>query len=334
MRNHPAASRTRPSFSAVATTPRRIVRRASSLAELARHPLAVDRRRRQLEMENERLRSIHEGWVPPGHFYSPFPDLAEYERRVPALLDPGRVLPGIDLREREQVALVETIGRLIKDLPFPAHNDGSTRYWADNPAYAWSDGAVLHGMLRYLRPRRIVEVGSGYSSAMILDTVDGWLGRDTAVTFVEPHTELLHSLLRPGDTAHMTIHGMPVQELPLGVFDALDAGDVLFLDLTHVVKPGSDVNHVILDVLPRLRPGVWVHFHDIFFPFEYPPEWVREGRAWQETYLLRAYLAENPHWEIRWFQSYLWLRHRRLLERLVPWSIRNPGGNLWLQKVD
>jgi predicted O-methyltransferase YrrM len=320
-------------ISAVATTPRRIVRRATSMAQMARHPVAVDRRRRELEVENERLRSIHECWVPPGHFYSPFPDLEDYGRRVRALLDPGRDVPGIDLREREQVTLVETIGALIADISFPEHDDGSTRYWADNPAYAWSDGAVLHGMLRHLQPRRIIEVGSGYSSAMILDTVDGWLGGATEVTFVEPHAELLYSMLHKGDRNRVTVHEVPVQDLPLSVFDDLDDGDMLFLDLTHVVKPGSDVNHMILDVLPRLRPGVWVHFHDIFFPFEYPPEWVREGRAWQEAYLLRAYLAHNAHWKIRWFQSFLWLRHHQLLERMVPWSVRNAGGNLWLQKV-
>jgi hypothetical protein len=131
----------------------------------------------------------------------------------------------------------------------------------------------------------------------------------------------------------VAIHEQPVQDVPLALFDRLGEGDVLFLDLTHVVRPGSDVNHVILEVLPRLRPGVWVHVHDIFFPFEYPPAWVEEGRAWQETYLLRAFLAFNQAFEIRWFQTFLWARHRAVLERCVPWTARNTGGNIWLQRV-
>jgi predicted O-methyltransferase YrrM len=271
-------------------------------------------------------------WVPAGHFYSPFPDLDDYERRLPGLLDRDRAIAGVDLREREQVALVDVIAGLVADIDFPEHRDGAaTRYWFDNPAYGHGDGAVLHGMLRHLRPRRIVEVGSGYSSAMILDTVDGWLD-DTEVTFVEPHPELLRGLLGPGDEGRVTIHEVAVQDVGFEVFDQLGPGDVLFIDSTHVVKAGSDVNHLVFEVLPRLAVGVWIHLHDMFFPFEYPEAWVREGRAWHETYLVRAFLAFNPAFEIRWFQDFLWARHREVLERL-PQVARNPGGNLWIERV-
>ncbi len=272
-------------------------------------------------------------WVPPGHFYSPFPDLGDYDRRVASLHDPHRELLGIDLREIEQLELVDAIGKLVIDIAFPERPDTAspTRYWFDNPAYAYGDGTVLHAILRHLRPRRIVEVGSGYSSAMILDTVDGWLD-GTDVTFVEPHADLLRGLFRPGDEGRVTIHEMAVQDVGFDVFTQLEAGDLLFIDSTHVVKAGSDVNHLVFEVLPRLRAGVWIHLHDIFFPFEYPEAWVREGRAWQETYLVRALLSFSPTYEIRWFQDFLWSRHRERLEQL-PWVAKNPGGNLWLEKV-
>jgi len=271
-------------------------------------------------------------WVPAGHFYSPFPDLHDYEGRLPGLLDRDRAIVGVDLRERKQVALVDVIAGLVADIDFPENRDGAaTRYWFDNPAYGHGDGTVLHGMLRYLRPRRIVEVGSGYSSAMILDTADGWLD-DTEVTFVEPYPELLRGLLRPGDEGRVTIHEVAVQDVGFEVFDQLGPGDVLFIDSTHVVKAGSDVNHLVFEVLPRLAVGVWIHLHDMFFPFEYPEAWVREGRAWHETYLVRAFLAFNPAFEIRWFQDFLWARHREVLERL-PQVARNPGGNLWIERV-
>jgi predicted O-methyltransferase YrrM len=310
-----------------------LARRVNAMGSVMRHPLAVDRHLRQLEAENEDLREVYETWVPPGHFYSPFPDLDDYGRRVADLRDHNRGVVGIDLHESEQVALVGAIGALVADIDFPEQPDpgGRTRYWFANPAYAYGDGTVLHGMLRHLRPHRVVEVGSGYSSAMILDTVDGWLS-GTELTFIEPHPELVRGLLRPGDEARVTIHEVAVQDVSLDVFDRLGHGDVLFVDSTHVVKAGSDVNHLVFEVLPRLRPGVWVHLHDIFFPFEYPEAWVREGRAWHEAYLVRAFLAFNGTFEIRWFQDFLWSRHRELLNQ-IPWVTENPGANLWLEKV-
>ena len=316
---------------AVDSAVRRLARRANALVRAVSHPVAADRRRQQLEAENQHLRDVYETWVPPGHFYSPFPDLVDYDRRGAALREPDRELLGIDLREQEQLELVEVLGALVADIAFPERPDGTTRYWFDNPAYSYGDGTVLHGMLRLLRPRRIVEVGSGHSSAMILDTVEGWLD-GTQLTFVEPYPELVQGLLRPGDAERVMIHEVAVQDVDLHLFEALEAGDVLFIDSTHVVKPGSDVNHLVFEVFPRLRRGVWVHLHDIFFPFEYPEAWVREGRAWHEAYLLRAFLLFNPRFEIRWFQDLLWLRHRDRLERL-PWVTTNPGANLWLEKV-
>jgi predicted O-methyltransferase YrrM len=303
-------------------------------ARLAQLPSA-DRRARALENENAHLRAVYETWVPPGHFYSPYPDLAEYDRRAAGLRDPSRELVGIDLHEADQLALVGVVADLLDDdLDLAEHDadrgDGR-RYWLDNPAYSYGDGVVLHGLLRHLRPKRIAEVGSGYSSALILDTVDGWLP-GTEVTFVEPYPELVEGLLHPGDADRVTIHRSAVQDVAAEVFEALGPGDVLFVDSTHVAKAGSDVNHLVFEVLPRLPPGVWVHLHDIFFPFEYPDAWVREGRAWDEAYLLRAFLSYNDAFAVRWFQDFLWTRHRDAVGRL-PWVAQNPGANLWLERV-
>jgi hypothetical protein len=303
-------------------------------ARLARLP-AAERRSRELENDNAHLRALYEAWVPSGHFYSPFPDLADYHRRAPSLRDPHRELVGVDLREAEQLALVDVLARELAgggcDLVEHEERGGERRYWLDNPAYAHGDGVVLHAMLRHLRPGRVVEVGSGYSSALILDTVERWLP-GTAVAFVEPHPELVEGLMRADDARRVTIHRRPVQDVEPAVFATLEPGDVLFIDSTHVVKAGSDVNHLFFEVLPRLQTGVWVHLHDIFFPFEYPEAWVREGRAWHEAYLLRAFLSYNPAFVIRWFQDMLWARHRSALERL-PWVDKNPGANIWLERV-
>lgn len=324
--------------------------RVRALGRRARDRLPVSRARydelarlhHELVLAQGRAGGAFEMWVPPGHFYSPFPDLDEVERRAAQVWNADGDPTGIDLREEEQVALFDTLAEILDDdLPFPAGPSGDdrngTRYFFENPAYSWSDGMVLHALLRHLRPRHVIEVGSGYSSAMTLDTTERWLdaGSDgpVEVTFVEPYSELLRSLLRPGDEERVTIHETAVQDVPFVVFEALGAGDVLFIDSTHVVKAGSDVNHLLFEVLPRLSAGVWIHLHDIFFPFEYPRDWVLEGRAWHEVYLLRALLTGSDAFAIRWFQSYMWTRHRALLEGRLPAMAKNPGGNIWLQKV-
>jgi Methyltransferase domain len=310
----------------------RIVSHARRVARAARHPRASARALAARIAADGRPRDVQ--WRPSGHFYSPYPDMADYERRAPGLLDRDRDVVGVDLHVDEQLALVDAVvdeldGSIdLSEHPVPGEK---RRYWLDNFAYAHGDGVVLHGMLRHLQPRRIVEVGSGFSSALILDTVDEWLP-GAEVTFVEPHPELLEDLLRPGDEEGVTIHRAPVQDVDPAVFAGLRRGDVLFIDSTHVCKPGSDVNHLFFEVLPRLPLGVWVHLHDIFFPFEYPDAWVREGRAWHEVYLLRAFLSFNRAFEVRWFQDYLWSCQRAALTRL-PWVEKNPGGNLWLERV-
>jgi hypothetical protein len=291
----------------------------------ARHHEAV--------MVANHLRTTFETWVPPGHFYSPYPDIAEVAARRAQIFDNSVRPVGIDLRDAAQVDFFTGLAGLAEDIPFPADPDPEFRFWFDNPAYGWADGIVLHAMLRHIRPKRVVELGSGYSSALLLDTVEGWLGGDVDVTFVDPHPELLHDVMRPDDAQRVTILPIATQDVPWNVFASLEAGDLLFLDTTHVVRPGSDVNHLFFNVLPYLAPGVWVHFHDVFWPFEYREDWVMEGRAWQEIYLLRAFLMFNPQYEIRWFQHYMWLHHRPLLEGRLPLMAKDPGGNLWLQRT-
>ncbi|MGW4133429.1 class I SAM-dependent methyltransferase [Amycolatopsis japonica] len=320
-----------------------MVLRASEWAE---RNAALDESHRLLTVEHENLRSRHEDvlrakqafedryrtWVPPGHFYSPFPAKEEIDRRAAALFDVDARPEAVDLREADQIALFGKLADLAADLPFTAEPNERHRYFFDNPEYSWADAITLHTMLRHLRPRRVIEVGSGYSTAMTLDTIEGWLD-DTELTCVEPNPQLLESLLRPGDGERVRILGKPVQDVPVETFQALEAGDVLFIDSTHVVKAGSDVNYLFFEVLPRLPDGVWIHLHDVFFPFEYPMTWLTEGRAWQEDYLLRAFLMYNDRFEICWFQQYMWIHHRRLLEERIPMMANNPGGNIWLRKV-
>ncbi len=272
-------------------------------------------------------------WVPPGHFYSPIPALKDIQRRDATLFgSPSRTLPAIDLNEEGQLSLLREIARFYSELPFPVTHTPPLRYFFENPNYLYSDAICLFGMLRRLKPSRVVEVGSGYSTAAILDTNDLFLEKHVRLTCVEPDPSLLRSLLLPGDEDCVEILTRPVQDVPLERFAELQPGDILFVDSTHVVRTGGDVNDLLFRILPALASGVYVHFHDIFYPFEYPKQWILEGRAWNEGYALRAFLQYNTAFEIALFNTFLETFHESFFTQKMPLCLRNRGGSLWLRK--
>lgn len=274
-------------------------------------------------------------WRPPGHFYSPIPSLYDLEKQADVLW-PGespKELPGVELRPDEQLATFSQIAKLANAFEIYEQPTEPWRYYSDNVAYGAGDALTLHGMLRMIRPRRLIEIGSGHSSAMTLDTVEHYLGGQTELTFIEPYPELLESLLHPGDRAAITIVPSQLQRVPLDTFAALQDGDVLFIDSTHVLKTGSDVAWLYSTILPALNEGVWVHIHDMFYPFEYPQAWVMEGRAWSEVYLVRAFLAFNSDFEVVLFNDWLGQFHRDRIEAELPAMLANTGGALWLRRT-
>jgi predicted O-methyltransferase YrrM len=253
--------------------------------------------------------------VAPGHFSSPTTSRADVERA----LSSGGDLPGVDLREGEQLELAKALAPSLAEAP-------RIRYRPANPVYPAADAALHHAMLRHFRPRRVLEVGSGYSTAMLFDTADQH-GLEVEVTCIEPYPERLLALLRPDDEVELI--RAAVQDVPLETYASLGPGDLLFIDSTHVVKAGSDVHWLFLQVLPRLAPGVLVQVHDIFWPFEYPEEWLREGRDWNEDYFLHAFLCHNETWELVLFGSWLWRQHLEL----VPEALRDPSAaGLWMRR--
>ena len=124
-----------------------------------------------------------------------------------------------------------------------------------------------------------------------------------------------------------------VQEVPLSVFDQLEAQDILFIDSSHVSKIGSDVTFIMLRILPRLKRGVLVHFHDVFYPFSYPVRWIREGRAWNESLFLRAFLVGNSQFQLVAFNSYAGYSFPELFRDRLPAFLNNTGASIWIRKV-
>lgn len=307
---------------------KRVARRLPGLGKLHRYIVALEAERDQLRADLAHWKT----WMSPGHFYSPIPSLDEIRARENEIFAPPPAsLPGIDLRAEEQIALIRELAAFYGDLPFPRAQSAERRYWFDNWAYSYADAIYLYSMLRQLQPRRVIEAGSGFSSAAMLDTADRWLPQ-TSFTFIDPDTSTLDALLRPADRERVTVTRARLQDVPLERFDVLTANDILFIDSTHVSKTGSDVNRILFDILPRLASGVHIHFHDVFYPFEYPKEWVYEGRAWNEDYILRAFLEFNDTFEIVLFGTWLARFHRDLLAELMPLTLENPGGSLWLRR--
>jgi predicted O-methyltransferase YrrM len=216
---------------------------------------------------------------------------------------------------------------------------GSTRYYWDNGLYPVRDAMILAGMINQYRPKRIIEVGSGFSTAAMLDTIDRLELRDLDLTSIDLDATTLRSFLRPEDHARVRIIESKVQDVPAATFAELQAGDILLIDSTHVVKTGSDVHYELFSVLPALQPGVIIHFHDIDFPFEYHEKWVFENRwSWNEAYVLRAFLAYNSAFRVIFFTDLFFKQRVELTEAATAgmfdhrWRLTAPGGSIWIIK--
>ena len=276
-------------------------------------------------------------FAPEGHFYSPIPAAQDYREHFQALslADPDAVA----VNEATQLEFAGKFSATYGELPFPKDRSEQYRYYLNNGAFNYFDGIVLYSMIREFKPKRIIEVGSGYSSAAMIDTCETFLEGKTEITFIEPYPATLHKCLLPRDEGRYRIIDQNVQQVDLAVFQELEKNDILFIDSSHVAKFGSDVNHLLFKVLPLLNDGVVVHFHDIFKNFDYPQEWLTEGRAWNEAYLLKAFLAHNKNFRILFFNDWFADRHWDYLEKNLPLCtvqpegspFKNCGVSLWLQ---
>jgi len=275
--------------------------------------------------------------VTPVHYYSPIPDAAELEE---ALWREPRPAVGIDMREAEQLGLLESVSARYRseygcfpkdaatsDCPFYIHNDN----------FFSVDAEMLYCMVRKHRPARIIEIGSGFSTLVTSLAIERNKKEDPhyecRFVAVEPFPN--RSLLALAKNLSELIEA-PVQNIPLERFQELEANDILFIDSSHVSRIGSDVNYEFLEILPRLRDGVLVHVHDVFIPFEYPREWVTERRwFWNEQYLLQAFLSFNSCFKVVWAASYMhWKFPVRVAAAFDSYDrSRTTPASLWIQRT-
>lgn len=259
------------------------------------------------------------------HFYEPFPDVEHFDERLwqwphwPA---------AVDLNADAARALLLDLAPHIREF-------GRVGFPIVNGSYESVDAETLYAMLRRLRPKRVVELGSGASSYVI---------QHARIANAEDGADFTHTIYDPypgwhpmGVTGGADIQPLAAERLDASVFDALGENDVLFVDTTHTVKTGGDVVHIMLDLLPRVPLGVYVHFHDIFLPFEYPRTWVvDERRAWAEQYLLEAFLSFNAAFEVVLPIHLLVREYPDLVREIVPSASSDVGTGaaaFWLRRV-
>lgn len=270
---------------------------------------------------------------PPGHFYSPVVNSAEL---VEAGFKVDRYRPldtilGVDMAEETLQATFNHLAPHIGMHRFPTEKRDGERYYLNNALFPHGDAAILAAMLAHFRPKRVIEIGSGFSTACMLDSIER-NGLDTRITCVEPYPVRLRANLTEKDSAIVDIVEAKVQKTDPETYRDLEANDILFIDSTHVMKTGSDVCFELFEILPRLKPGVIVHIHDIQYPFEYPDVWIFEKkRSWNEIYAVRAFLMYNTRFEVIYFNNYFGRKHADQLAAAYGEPIKNPGGGIWMR---
>jgi hypothetical protein len=270
----------------------------------------------------------------PGHYYSPVVNLADLAKRKDSIWKKDRDLVGIDLNITKQESFLNDLIKYDKVIPFPEHKNDKHRYFFDNKSYPHPDALALFTMLHVLKPKKLIEVGSGYSSSLILDTKDNFLTTPLELTFIDPNPGILYTLLKKEDYDTTTIIPDIVQNVSLETFKQLEENDILLIDNSHVSKAGSEVNFLMTEVLPILNKGVVVHIHDIFYPFEYPSDWLFKHKLnWNEIYSVHNFLLFNNVYKIIFFSDYIQQKYKDTLQEKAPVFFKERPGSLWIQRV-
>ncbi|HEY9785397.1 MAG TPA: class I SAM-dependent methyltransferase [Candidatus Obscuribacterales bacterium] len=273
--------------------------------------------------------------VVPNHFYQPIPDTRFLDNR---LWQKESELVGIDMREKQQLELLERFAKRYRSEyeALPRQPNGVPyQFYFGNGAFETVDAEMLYCFVRDAKPARMIEIGSGCSTYLAAQAVrkNAEEGKNCRLIAIEPYP---NPTLQAGFPGLTSLIESPVQNIAMQEFESLTANDILFIDSSHVLKIGSDVQYEFLEILPRLKPGVLIHIHDIFLPKEYPRDWViKHHRFWSEQYLLQAFLMFNGAFEVVWAGSYMHLRNPEKLEQYVPSYSRNTSwpGSFWIRRM-
>ena len=275
---------------------------------------------------------------PNGHFYSPVVDPADLNSKTSEIWPvEAPQIPGIDFnRKTHEMVLEHWFPEHISKYDYPEvlneYCDDS-QFYTRNSQFSWLDARTLFVFLNKIKPARMIEVGSGYSSLLTADVNQRFLNSSCNFQCIEPYPR---QFLIDGVEGISELIIQKVQDTPLDVFETLEKGDILFIDSSHVSKTGSDVNFLYFEVLPRLKPGVMIHVHDIFLPEEYLREWViDENRSWNEQYLLRALLMYSNTFQVFFGCKFAYRTYPELVTRALNLDSGTGfgGASFWFSKV-
>ncbi|MDB6023342.1 MAG: hypothetical protein JWQ04_3199 [Pedosphaera sp.] len=284
------------------------------------------------------LKSIH--WQPeiqdqikfhvtPYHYSCALADTDEVDVRG---LDTKRVIPGFPEDLSAFFPLIAQLKPFAAELhSLPRTKSENATFWFDNGGYGDFDAITLYAMVRHLKPKRIIEIGSGFSSRLITFAAlkNAAEGFKPECMFIEPFPS--PALLSFQLSGPLVVK--KAQEIPLSEFSNLQSGDILFIDSSHVMKAQSDLCYIFQQILPRVSKGGYLHFHDIFTPYDYPAEWIlKHKRSWNEQYVIETLLANGSNFQTILPVHGLWRDHLDKLKELLP-SGHICSVALWLRKI-
>ena len=263
----------------------------------------------------------------PLHFYNPIPQKNKLKHKD---FSPYKAV-GIQLNASKQFSLLSSFQLYfdeLADIPYEKPQL-EHQYYYGNPAFCGIDANIYYAFIRKFQPAKIIEVGAGFSTMMAAQAMR--INQTGTLTAIEPHP--FETLKKGFDGLHQCIE-KNVQDVDLSLFESLEKNDILFIDDSHVSKIGSDVNHLLLRILPILKSGVIVHVHDIFIPYEYPEEWIRNlNLFWNEQYVFQAFLTHNTQFEVLLANYFLSQTDFLKLKELLPNSPHHIGCSFWIKKI-
>lgn len=261
---------------------------------------------------------------PFNHYESPYLSINEIDGIQDENIG-SDVLIGVDLNFINQNHFKEIICNKYnlynQFLNIPYH-----RYSIENAWFNKEDALVLMTMMLEFKLKKIIEIGSGFSTCVMLDVNEYCLNNETEITSIEPYPERLLSKIRINEKNYQ-LNVNSVQQCDISIFEKLEKNDILFIDSSHVAKSGGDILYEYFKIIPMLQSGVIIHIHDIFFPFTYPKKWLYEGRCYNEAYILHGFLMNNNEYEIIYFNNFM---HSNLVESIG--ESFESGGSIWIRK--
>lgn len=265
------------------------------------------------------------------HYYEPLFN----PKHLRKSLRDDRNLPGIDFNIQGQLELLNNFSYNDELVKIPLDKTNDLEFYYHNESFESGDAEYLYNVIRFFKPSKIIEIGSGHSTLMAIQAITRNKKDDDSYKCdhicIEPYE--MNWLER----TNVTLIREKVECIDINIFKTLQKNDILFIDSSHMIRPQGDVLFECLEILPILNSGVLIHFHDIFTPKDYLKEWIVDlVRFWNEQYLLEAFLTNNKEFEIIGAVNFLKHNYPNELFDKCPIlkyeSDREPG-SFWIRKV-